>query len=342
MSITIITVLLAVALIVSLAFNMGFFGQKAAPSKPAGNNEPSPRASRDDDAAARASKLESELDKKRKELEEVKKTQVELKDELKAAKKKLHDQREADKTGDDLVKARAEVERQASIQLDATRQELANALAEVQRLKNEAERGKKQRAEAPKPVAADAKPEEKREAAPVQRVIRELSEAEKEKMQRLEQQASSDKKKAIELAAELRNVKVRVDREKREARRVYEEGKLARDKFRAVEIRLNRTLLENDMLKRAIADLEKKSGIKAETHAPSAEQLAQSDQQMRDKHAAEDKASEEARAKLEAAEATTLEAPEAQAADAATATGPVTPAPEARADAPAATGTPTA
>jgi chromosome segregation ATPase len=339
MSITIITVLLAVALIVSLAFNMGFFGQKA-PSKPAGNNEPSPRASRDDDAAARATKLESELDKKRKELEEVKKAQAELKDELKAAKKKLHDQREADKTGDDLVKARAEVERQASIQLDATRQELANALAEVQRLKNEAERGKK-RAEAPKP-AADAKPEEKREAAPVQRVIRELSEAEKEKMQRLEQQAASDKKKAIELAAELRNVKVRVDREKREARRVYEEGKLARDKFRAVEIRLNRTLLENDMLKRAIADLEKKSGIKADTHAPTAEQLAQSDQQMRDKHAAEDKASDEARAKLEAAEATTMEAPEAQAADAATATGPVTPAPETTAEAPATPGTPAA
>ncbi|MDX2008976.1 MAG: cell envelope biogenesis protein TolA [Myxococcaceae bacterium] len=340
MSITIITVLLAVALIVSLAFNMGFFGQKAAPSKPAGGNEPSPRASRDDDAAARANKLETELDKKRKELEDVKKTQAELKDELKAAKKKLHDQREADKTGDDLVKARAEVERQASIQLDATRQELANALADVQRLKNEAERGKK-RTEAVKP-AAEVKPEEKKEAAPVQRVIRELSEAEKEKMQRLEQQASADKKKAIELAAELRNVKVRVDREKREARRVYEEGKLARDKFRAVEIRLNRTLLENDMLKRAITDLEKKSGIKADTHAPSAEQLAQSDQQMREKHAAEDKASDEARAKLEAAEATTLEAPEAQAADAATATGPVTPAPETKTDAPATSGTPTA
>jgi chromosome segregation ATPase len=341
MSITVITILLAVALIVSLAFNMGFFGQKAAPSKPSGSNEASPRASRDDDAAARANKLESELDKKRKELEEVKKTQAELKDELKAAKKKLHDQRESEKTGDDLVRARAEVERQASIQLDATRQELANALAEVQRLKSDVERGKKQRTEAPRPVVEN-KPEEKREQAPVQRVIRELSEAEKEKMQRLEQQASADKKKAIELAAELRNVKVRVDREKREARRVYEEGKLARDKFRAVEIRLNRTLLENDMLKRAIGDLEKKTGMKAETHVPSAEQLAQSDQQMREKHIAEDKASDEARAKLEAAEATTMEAPEAQTADAATATGPVRPAPETKTDAPAATGTPTA
>jgi peptidyl-tRNA hydrolase len=119
---------------------------------------------------------------------------------------------------------------------------------------------------------------------------------------------------------------------------VYEEGKLARDKFRAVELRLNRTLLENDMVKRAIADLEKKTGVKADLHAPSAEQLAESDQKMREKHLAEDKAADEARAKLEAAEATTLETP----ADAATATGPVTPAPETSADAPAATATPTA
>ncbi|MCA2981166.1 MAG: cell envelope biogenesis protein TolA [Myxococcaceae bacterium] len=340
MSLTIVIVLLAIALVVSLAFNMGFLGEKATPAKSAGAGEDRPRESRDDGAAARAGKLESELDKKRKELDEVKKAQAELKDELKAAKKKLHEQREADKTGDDLVKARAEVERQASIQLDATRQELANALAEVQRLKGEAERSRK-RAEAPRPLT-DARPEEKREAAPapVQRVIRELSEAEKEKMQRLEQQSASDKKKAIELAAELRNVKVRVDREKREARRVYEEGKLARDKFRAVEIRLNRTLLENDMLRRAISDLEKRTGTRAETHAPTAEQFAESDQKMREKHAAEDQAAEDARAKLEAAEAISLEGAETTVPD--TATGPVTPAAEAKADAPAPSAPPAA
>lgn len=340
MSLIVITVLLAVALVASLAFNMGFFGAKAAPAN-APRSDAAPRAaSRDDDAAARASKLEGELEKKRKELDEVKKAQAELKDELKTAKKKLHDQRESEKAGDDLVKARAEVERQASIQLDATRQELANALADVQRLKNELElRGKKRASEPRAEARTEEKPEEKREVAPVQRVIRELSEAEKEKMQRLEQQSASDKKKAIELAAELRNVKARIEREKREARRVYEEGKLARDKFRAVEIRLNRTLLENDMLKRAILDLEKKTGTKAETHAPTAEQLAESDQKMKDKHLAEDKAADEARQKLEAAEATTLDAPEA---DAATATGPVTPAPETTADAPSTTTTPTA
>jgi hypothetical protein len=69
------------------------------------------------------------------------------------------------------------------------------ALAEVQRLKSDVERGKKQRTEAPRPV--ESKPEEKREQAPVQRVIRELSEAEKEKMQRLEQQAGSGRTGAL-------------------------------------------------------------------------------------------------------------------------------------------------
>jgi chromosome segregation ATPase len=217
MSLIVITVLLGIALVASLAFNMGFFGAKAAPVATKSTGDSTPRTERrDDDAAARASKLEGELDKKKKELDEVKKAQADLKDELKAAKKKLFDQRESEKAGDDLVKARAEVERQASIQLESTRQELANALADVQRLKNEAEnRGKKRAEAAPAAPKTDEKVEEKKEAAPVQRVIRELSEAEKEKMQRLEQQSSQDKKKAIELAAELRNVKVRIEREKR-------------------------------------------------------------------------------------------------------------------------------
>ncbi len=342
MPLIVITVVLAIALVASLAFNMGFFGQRPAPQKSSGSADPTPRAAaRDDDSASRAAKAEGELEKKRKELEELKKTHAEVKDELKAAKKKVFDQGQANKAGDDLVKARAEVERHASIQLDATRQELANALSDVQKLKGEIENKGKRRAEQQQQPKDDAKPEEKREQAPVQRVIRELSEAEKEKMQRLEQQSSSDKKKAIELAAELRNVKIRVDREKREARRVYEEGKLARDKFRAVEIRLNRTLLENDMIKRAIADIEKKTGVKAELHAPTAEQLAESDQKMKDKHAAEDRAADEARAKLEAAEAVQLDEAPATA-DAATATGPVTPAPETKSDAPAPTSTPTA
>lgn len=323
-------VILGIALIISLAFNMGFLGGGSKPAPSAGataNTSPRPER-RDDDAATRLAKAEGELEKKKKELEEVKKAQSELKDELKNTKKKLHGQKEEAKAGDDLVKARAEVERAASLQLETTRSELAAALADVQRLKAEAEnRGRKPKAErteeraaAPAPAAA---PEEKKEVV-ITRVIRELSEAEKEKMNRLEQEARSDKKKAIEAAAELRNVKARVEREKREAKRIYEEGRLARDKFRAVETRLNRTLLENDMVKRALVDLEKKTGQHAERFTPNAEELAASDAKVSERHAAEDRASEEAHKKLEAAEAAQLEA-----AAAAAAAAQATPAPEA-------------
>lgn len=314
MSLIVLVIILGCALALSLAFNLGLLGQKPAIVPSASSAAASGNVRVSDDAASRAEKLENELEKKRKEIEEVKKTQGELKSELKDAKKKLHEHKESAKTGDDLVKARAEVERQASLQLETTRSELANALSEMQRLRGELEgKARKPRpateaAPAASAASAEPKTEEKREVV-IQRVIRELSDAEKEKMQRLEQQSASDKKKAIELAAELRNVKSKIDREKREAKRIYEEGRLARDKFRAVEIRLNRTLLENDLLKGAIRGLEAKTGLVAEHPAPTADEIAQSDATIKAKHAAEDKASEEAQAKLEAAEATVGEVP---------------------------------
>ena len=54
--------------------------------------------------------------------------------ELKQTKKRLHDQREEERGGQDLQKARADVERSASQQLEVVRSELAGALAEVSRL----------------------------------------------------------------------------------------------------------------------------------------------------------------------------------------------------------------
>ena len=326
----ILVVVLGLALALSLAFNLGVLGgPKNHVVAFSNTSSASPGAvRRDDDAATRANKLENELEKKRRELDEVKKAQGDLKAELKDAKKKLHDHKELSKNGDDLSRARLDVERQASVQLETTRHELANALAEMQRLRGEIE-GKNRKPRSPAAAIAAAAPSEGEPAAPlaeakhverpqvvIQRVIRELTDTEKEKMQRLEMQSAADKKKAIELAAELRNVKSRIDREKREAKRIYEEGRLARDKFRAVEIRLNRTLLENDLLKGAIKGLEQKTGLVAEHAAPTGEEIAQSEAGMKAKHAAEDKASADAQAKLEAAEATVGEAtaaPEANA-----------------------------
>lgn len=305
-------VLIGVALAISLAFNLGLVGgQKTAPQTTNHNAPSAARESRSSGDEAR--KLESALDKKSKELEELKKAHGELKDELKTAKKKLFDSKEASKDGDDLAKARADVERQASIQLDATRAELATALAEIQRLKADSDnKGRK------RPVEAAAAPAEKKEGAPkpqevVTRVIRELSEVEKERIARLETQSSNDRKKANELDRELKSLKARLDRHQRDSKRVYQDAELARDKFRAVEMRLNRTIMENDLLKRAIKDLEKKSGVDAGRLELNAEEVAQSDSSIKAKHAAEDAAEAEARAKLEAAPATHVEEPPAPA-----------------------------
>lgn len=314
---TVVIIVLGIALAVSLAFNLGFLGS-AQPAKASAaavsNGAPSaPTKSQSDDAAR---KLESELDKKRKELEESKKAQAELKDELKAAKKKLFDATQAGKDGDDLAKARAEVERHASIQLETTRAELATALAEVQRLKSLEETRGKKRQERPAEEKAVEKPVAvEKPAEVVTRVIRELSDVEKERIARLEQQSSNDRKKANEFEREVRSLKAKVDRIQRESKRVYSESNLARDKFRAVETRLNRTLLENDLLKRAIVDIEKRTGLHAEHTTPTPEELAESDRAMKDRHAAEDKAEAEARARLEAAPAHgEEEAPAAEAA----------------------------
>lgn len=298
----VLIIILGIALVVSLAVNLGLIGNKSKPSSQALANVPaSAHEPKSDEERAR--KLESELDKKRRELEDVKRTQGELKEELKAAKKKLHEQRENSKADDDLVKARAEVERHASIQLESTRAELAAALIDIQKLKAEVD-AKGKRPSAPVPEVKVEKPQE---VVTVTRVIRELSDAEKERIAKLETQSSNDRRKANELDREVKSLKAKFDRHQRDTKRVYQDAELARDKFRAIEMRLNRTLVENDLLKRAIKDLEKKSGVEAGRLELNPEELAQSDSSIKAKHAAEDAAAAEARAKLEAAPPTPVE-----------------------------------
>lgn len=332
---TIALIVLGIALAISLAFNLGLVGGGAA--RPAASAAPSTSSSaparseaRGDDDRARTA--EAALEKKKKELEDVKKAQHELKEELKAVKKKLHEHREAHKSGDDLAKERAEVERHASTQLDATRAELATALAEVARLKADADNKGKKRAAAPVEEKKDEPKTEKPQEV-VTRVIRELSDVEKERIAKLEAQSATDRKKANELDRELKSLKAKFDRHQRDSKRVYADADLARDKFRAVEVRLNRTLLENDLLKRAIKDLEKKSGQHAERLELTPEEVAEGDKSMKARHAAEDAAEAEARAKLEAAPASHPEGEEAPA----EASAPATEAsPAAAASAPAA------
>ncbi len=284
---TIALILVSAAALIGWALLL--FGPRAP------KNAPAAREALEQEQKARE-KLESELEKKRKELEEQKAATADLKDQLKQVKKKLHEQREAGKVESDLHKAREAVERKASIQLEHVREELAHAQAEIQRLKGELEsRGRR-----PAPAAEPRREEPAAKEPPVQKVIRELNPAEKEKLEAALHDASKSKAKAAELEREVKRLRGRLETEKRVYTVTKGELDLVKDKFRALEKRLNRTLLENDILKRAIADLEKKTGMTAEKTAPTAEELATSDRSTEERQAAEARAAEERRATLEA------------------------------------------
>ncbi|MBK7863340.1 MAG: cell envelope biogenesis protein TolA [Archangiaceae bacterium] len=304
---TAIVIVLAVALAISFFIHFANARDSRPRKSMASENRPAEtrNESREVSDGGRVAKLESDLDKKRRELDEVKTAQSELKAELKDVKKKLYEAKEGGKAESDLIKARAEVERQASVQLETTRAELANALAEVQKLKSDAEGGKRRREAAPAAAAAApaqaapvaAKPVEQ---VVVQKVIRELNDADKAKMAELEQKAAKARYHEIELERELKTAKGRAESQARQLRESRKESQLSKDKFRAVEARLNRTLLERDMTVRALRALEKATGQSASERIElSADEAAESDRKVAAQQAQQEKVEAEARAKLE-------------------------------------------
>jgi len=262
------------------------------------------------DAKVRA-RLESDLDRKRKELEEQRAQLQEVKEQLKQAKRKNYEQRESEKGEKDLARARAEVERNASLQLDAVRGELADAQSEISRLRSELEMGRGgRRSAAPPPAPTPAAPAP---AAPAQQIsapaqpnepvvsvtttvlpgtsaeasaekaprrYRELNDADREKMERLEATANKERGRAAELERELKRVRGRSDSQQRIFTASKSELDLVKDKYKALEKRLNRTLLEKDLLRRAIKDLEKKTGILADRTELTPDEMAASDQKV--------------------------------------------------------------
>lgn len=322
----IITVLLFLTTVGLIAYIM--FGNKK-PMAATGTNvsssaSSSPSAPEGADHRSLLRKAENDLDKKRKEMEELKVQLNETKVDLKEARRRLHDDKETSKIDKDLVKARSEVEREASIQLDATRAELATALAEIQRMKADGDSKGRRHAPAPQAAVAVAAPVAAVEAAPVekpqvqiQKVIRELSEADKEKMQRAEAAASKDRTRAQDLERDLRGARNRSESLSRQLKTNEKELGLIKDKFRALEKRSNRLMLQNDLYNRALKDIEKRSGIEAGRLELSPDELTRSDQAVEAKQRAEDQAEAEAQARLEAADAaasTAAAATEAQAA----------------------------
>jgi hypothetical protein len=123
--------------------------------------------------------------------------------------------------------------------------------------------------------------------APEPRRFRELSDTDREKMERLEHLANRERSRAQELSAEVRRLKGRTETQGRVYTVVKGELDLLKDKFKALEKRLNRTLLERDLLRRAIRDIEKKSGLAADRTELTADEVAASDRSVEERAAAE-------------------------------------------------------
>jgi len=257
------------------------------------------------DAESKAlAKAAADLEKRRKDTDEHKTELNELRDQVKQLKKKVHEQKGEEKGSQDLVKARQEVERNASIQLEIVRTELHDAQQEAARLRAELEMGRGK-----KGGRTMSSPEVPAAAAPApapqvveQRVIRELSPQEKEKMERLEHQSSKDRARAADLEREVKRLKSKADTNHRIYMVTKGEADLLKDKFKALEKRLNRTLLEKDLLRRAIKDLEKKSGVTAQRTELTADEIAASDRTVDERIAAETAEAAKAQEKLAAAE----------------------------------------
>ena len=241
------------------------------------------------------SALQLDLEKRKKELEDSKHQLNEAREQLKQAKKKLFEQKESERDSRHLARERDEIERSASVQLERVRLELSHAQVEIQKLKTDLEGTRSRRTAPAAPVSAPA-PQPAPAAAvtavvspPVPdksvRKFRELTDADKERMQRLEQQAARERTRAGEFERELKRFRARSETQHRVYVVTKGELDLVKDKFKALEKRLNRILLERDLVGRALRDLERRSGIAAERTELTAEEIAASDRTVDEKAA---------------------------------------------------------
>jgi F0F1-type ATP synthase membrane subunit b/b' len=280
---------LLLALVVALWFLV--FGHKSAPT---------PTSHSLQREADRLRTLEADVERRRKEADEAKAACNELRAELKQVKRKLHEQRSTEKSEQDLVRARTDVERAASQQLEVVRGELAHALAELTKLRADAEtsrsRGRAvapavvpQAAPPPVPVPPPAAPPPAAaaDAERSARRFRELSDSDREKLERFEHTANRERARALEFQTEVRRLKGRTETQHRVWVVTKGELDLLKDKFKALEKRLNRTLLERDLLKRAIGELERRGGLTAGRTELTQEEIALSDQGVDDRSRAE-------------------------------------------------------
>lgn len=286
-------VILAVLLVLSWAYIL--FGTKPGSSK---QPDGKPRASAQ--AETRASEpspdLAADLDRAKKELSQQRTQIQELKGEVKQAKRKLYEAKEAAKSEHDLAKARAEEERGAAAQLESLRAELAHAESELSKMRTEAElakgRGKSAPPKAPEtpaaPAPAPSEPVPAKVAPPTAKAEpaapRELNRAEREKLERFEHLAHKERGRAVELERESKRLRARVETQNRVFLVTKGELELLREKYKALEKRLNRNLLEQDLLKRALAAVDPSGNARTEL---TEKEIADSDREVESRLAAE-------------------------------------------------------
>lgn len=290
-----LTLFLAVALAVALFFL--FFGPR--------QQRPSPRLEAElAEARKQLQKAEEQTERRRRDYDEQRAELNAAKEQLKAAKRKLYEEREAEKgpSGQSRARAQAEAMRELQAQLDQVHAERSHLESELQKLRSEAEISRRRPTppKAPEPVVAKA--EVPSPAPPVTKVIRELSPADKERMERLEQNAAHERKRMLEAEREQLKLKRKLDSQTRLNAMTKGELDLVKDKYKALEKRLNRTLLESDLLHRALRALEEKTGLAADRTRLTEEEAAASDRSVEAQQA------QEAEAEARNEEATQLEA----------------------------------
>ncbi|MCL2625331.1 MAG: hypothetical protein FWD46_00745 [Cystobacterineae bacterium] len=214
------------------------------------------------------------LNSKTAELQKTKGEFQKTKDELRQSKQKLFEAREKNKQLEAELKTQKQLERQAIAETESARLHSADLLAALNKLKLELETQKT--SSLPPPPSSPSPPVQAPPIKPAKpaKVLRELSPAEKEKLENAERLVAAEHSRTQELEKELKSLKIRFELGQRQLKNVRSSGKLQKDKFRALEKRLNRTLLERDLILRAMRDLENRCGLQASVAELPPEDLA--------------------------------------------------------------------
>ena len=262
-------VILAVAFLICFSLLIFRPDSKAAPKAAP---KDAPAKAEGDKSAAPASQESLEL--KAAELQKAKGELQKTKDELKHSKQKLFEAREKNKQLEAELKSQKQLERQALLETESAQAQLADLTTELHKLRLELETQKPSSSGAvassvsasssktpslpPAAVAESAKA-----ASKPAKLVRELSPAEKEKLENVERLIAAEHSRAQEVEKEFKNLKIRFELVQRQLKTTQSSSKLQKDKFRALEKRLNRTLLEKDFILRAMHNLESRCGLQA-------------------------------------------------------------------------------